>query len=217
MLDLLLNADIFRESADESKIDDHQKKQNATAGSKNKDSPPINKKKRYKNIQSKYRKESLLIDPNYKGGAEKFFINANLENPEFEADLQTAQKKLFHKSMNVNESKNEKEKILNKLLFQEIIDKQSKNGEEKLLTNNEIKNKVADFLSKKQKKLEEIQQMEDEEIIKFCTFKPEIISEKLFPEKRDINSFLEDQKNHLKKVHDKIEKVKILLDFFSDF
>lgn len=194
---MLLNSEITPKNAtNQSKIVNQNF--NATT---NIDSP--NKSKRYRNIQSKYKKESLLIDPNYKGGPEKFFINATAENPEFEADLQNAQRKLVNTSKNA--SKTEKDKIINKLLFQDF-DKKVKIKEEKI-TVNDIKNKVADFLDKKQKKLEEFQQIKDEEMMKYCTFKPEIISEKLFPEKRNINTFLEDQKNHLKKVHDKIEKV----------
>lgn len=176
---------------------------NKAGNQKPNDSPT--KPKKYRNIQSKYKKESLLIDPNYKGGAEKFLINASAENPEFEADLHTAQRKILHTSKNA--SITDKDKMINKLLFQDFENKHKKIGEEKI-TSKDIKNKVADFLIKRQKRLEEIQHVKDEEIMKFCTFKPEIISEKLFPEKRDINAFLEDQKNHLKKVHDKIEKVR---------
>jgi len=163
-------------------------------------------------VESNYKKEKLENDPTYKSGPGKFFINADFENPEFQSNKQNAQKKLLLSAKNTSES--EKDKIIRKLLFQDI-EKKKKIIEVDKLTNNDIKNKVIYYLNKKQKKIDEMESLNDEISMKNCTFKPEMIAEKLFPEKRDFKGFLEDQKNHLKRVHDKLEKVIIIYLFFN--
>lgn len=196
ILSLLLNTDIKPKSV-QRREESAERKQKTTNAN-------LNKSKRYQHIESKYKKEKLENDPTYKAGPEKFFINADLDNPEFKADRQNAQRKLLLSTKNASES--EKDKIIRKLLFQDL-EKQKKIIEVDKVTNNDIKTKLSYYLNKKQKKLDEIESLKDEYIMKECTFQPEFVSEKLFPEKRDLKVFLEDQKNHLKRVHDKVEKV----------
>lgn len=169
------------------------------------------KSKKYQHIESNYKKAKLEKDPTYKAGPAKFFITIDSENPEFGADKQNALRKLMLSNKNANES--EKEKIIRKLLFQDI-DKQEKIIKVDKITNTEIKNKVSYYLNKKQKKIDEIESLCDEIAMKDCTFKPEFVSEKLFPEKRQFKVFLEDQNNHIKRVNDKLEKVIKLIIFF---
>jgi len=195
IINILLNSDVLPKSA--------QNKENSADRKKTKKSNII-KNKKFQHIESKLKKEKLESDPLYKGGPEKFYINVDLENAEYKPDMQNALRKLSKTSK--NNAQSETDKILSKLLFMDI-DKQKKVVDVEKVTTNDIKNKVAYYLNKKQKKIDEMGVMKDEEIMKSCSFKPELIAEKMFPEKREFNAFLEDQKNHLKKVHDKLEKV----------
>lgn len=163
------------------------------------------KANKYKHIKSNYSKEKLENDPNYKFGAEKFFINANMENPEFKQDMQCAVRKILS---NNDSLEKDEDKLIKKLLLNDVNKKQIINIPQ--VTNSEIKSKVNYYINKKQKKLDEIENIKEEEFNKNCTFAPELISEKLFPEKRNLHAFIEDQKNHMKKINEKIIKVKIL-------
>ncbi len=196
IINILLNTEVLTKS-------DMEKKEISIEKNK-KTIQEIKTKKKYKHIESKYKKENLENDLNYKGGPEKFYINADFENPEFKSDVKNAQRKILHNSKNITEC--EKDKLIRKLLFQDI-EKKKKIIEVDKVTNSEIKYKVTYYLNKKQKKLDEIETEKDNEMLKNCTFKPEMIAEKLFPEKRDLKMFLADQNNHLKKVNDKLEKV----------
>jgi hypothetical protein len=196
ILNFLLNSEI-KPKATQKKEESAEHKQKAQQSA-------FNKSKKYQHVESNYKKEKLENDPAYKSGPGKFFINADFGNPEFQSNKQNAQRKLLLSTKNASES--EKDKIIRKLLFQDI-EKQKKIIEVDKLTNKDIKNKVSYYLNKKQKKIDEMESLNDEISMKNCTFKPEMIAEKLFPEKRDFKGFLEDQKNHLKRVHDKLEKV----------
>ena len=202
ILSFLLNADIKSKAVQ--KREESEERRLKTINSNQ------TKSKKYQHVESKYKKEKLENDPLYKSGPEKFFINLDLDNPEFKADKQNAQRKLL--LSNKNASGSEKDKIIRKLLSQDIHNHKKIDVDK--ITNNDIKNKVSYYLNKKQKKLDEIESLKDEMVMKNCTFQPEFVSEKLFPQKREFKTFLEDQKNHLKRLNDKLEKV-IYLSLFS--
>jgi len=199
IISLLMNTEIKPKAAAQKREESLERKQK-TANAMN------NKSKKFQHIESKYKKEILENDPIYKAGPEKFFINMDLNNPEFKADKQHVQRKLLLSTKKALES--EKEKIIRRLLFQDIEKQKKIVDVNKLsITNNEIKSKVSYYLNKKQKNLDEIESLKDQMLMKNCTFQPEIVAEKLFPDKREFKAFLEDQKNHLKRVYDKMEKV----------
>lgn len=199
ILSLLLNTEI-KPKAEQKRDESLERKQKT-------ENLNLNKAKKYQHIESKYKKENLENDPLYKAGPQKFFIKMDLENPEFKSDNQNVQRKILLSTKNASES--EKDKIIRKLLFQDI-EKQKKIVEVAKVTNSDIKNKVSYYLNKRQKNLDEIESLKDEMVMRNCTFQPEFVAEKLFPEKREFKTFLEDQKNHLKRVHDKVEKVNFI-------
>lgn len=160
------------------------------------------KSKLYGHVQSKYKKENMENDPNYKQGPEKFFILPKQGNPEFSADFEKAKRNVYKQFEKADDS----DKILKSLLFLDL-DKNKKTVFLEPITANAIKNKVEQFMNKKQKVIDEISNQADEEFIKNCTFKPEIFSEQSHQEKRNLKEFVEDQNNHLKKVNEKILKV----------
>lgn len=194
IINLLLHTEVFNKDKNEEEDKKKQTMKNTI------------KSKLYGHVQSKYKKENMENDPNYKQGPEKFFILPKKGNPEFSADFEKAKRNVYKQYGNADDS----DKILKSLLFLDL-DKNKRTVFTEPITADAIKNKVEQFLNKKQKVIDEISNKVDEEFIKNCTFKPEIFSEQSNQEKRNLKEFVEDQNNHLIKVNGKIFKVNFFI------
>lgn len=158
-------------------------------------------KTRY-NVGSHYNLEKLQSETLNKYRAN---INELKEHPELTIDFNTATKKLKKKMMQEPDIKQQK---VYKILFSDV--EKDKSDVERLssVKTDYIGRKVKDYLSQKQRKIEDITEMLNEEMKQKCTFNPEIINNAPDSEnnKRSLEQFIFDQNKHLEKVERKVEE-----------
>ena len=172
-----------------------------------KDNEPIEKtvkSNKYQNTVSnikQYLTTGKLNDNNYNKN-DKFHIYREENDPEFTSDFNSATKKVLSKLTN-----EEKDEEVMKILFSDNSLVPKKESTKTEVTREEIANKVNQALSHKQEVIEKIVNQVNEEYNQKHPFAPSV-NPSTTENKRNLNQFLEDQKNHLQKVQEKIKSLK---------
>jgi hypothetical protein len=153
---------------------------------------------RFKNVQSHYNAEKLKSLNDTKN---KFHVTPNKNDPEFTNDFGTACIKVFAKM-----SENQENKDLLNLL---VSDKEVLRSELTKLDINRkyIENKINSYVQQREKKLHDIAMKMEEDFETKCTFAPVLVAERQI-QSRNLEEFLQSQKNHEKRIEDKVRAQK---------
>lgn len=199
----LMNIDIEEENKEE--ILNLLLTNEALTGSKSEKKLPVKtiKPNRYKNAQSHYNLETLMNDPMYKT-TNAFHITRQKDNPEFTVDFNTAVKKIYSK---MAKDKNPSTEELLKILVSDPHHLSEEVAKLDIVKREYIDEKVKTVLNKKKQNIENIKTMLDQDYAEKHPFTPTLVKYEQSPPRRNLDQFLSDQQNHLKRLQEKIKMI----------
>ena len=171
---------------------------NTINSNRNKNNKIMSIKKENNKSTSRYKNIESTIKTYLANNSTKNYHIYNSNNQKGNSNFKLVTDKIIAKL-----SQNEKKLNIMKILFPKGIQKKNYKSDY-------FNNKINDALLKKQEDIEKIANKCNEEYNKKCTFTPIINkrNSKKNKSKRSLNQFLEDEKNHLQKMKDNIERMK---------
>ena len=167
---------------------------NTINSTRNQNNKKISIKKENNKSNSKYKNIESTIKTYLASSSKKNYHIYNSNNQKFNSNFKLVSDKIIAKL-----SQKEKKSNIMKILFPKTQKKNYKSDY--------FNNKINEALLKKQEDIEKIANKCNEEYNKKYTFTP-IINKRNNKNKRSLNQFLEDEKNHLQKMKDNILRMK---------